>query len=184
MSDTDVLETLEPSVPVYKVVLAEGTDYEVTLQQRPLSFFGKIELFSVLGEAIEKALSEGATLSELLDVPENTGLDTDSLREADVFIKAIARVVRFVPDLLEDIYCISLSVKRSDREYVKELLREESDEKMMAVANQFVDQNWDAIMDFFSEQVKPMIAKVSSKLESRSTSSKPSKATRARTPKQ
>jgi hypothetical protein len=184
--NVDIVETLEPAAQVYSVTLAEGTDAEVTLYQKPLSFFGKIELFSVLGAAVEKALSEGTTIAELLDVPDKKPdeISGEALKEADVFIKALARAVQFAPDLFEEIYCIALRVPRGQRDYIKELLREEDDEKMMGVANTFVNQNWQAMMDFFSEQISPLIANISERLQSESTSSKPSNPTRARTPKQ
>lgn len=182
-TEVNVLETLEPSKTTYRVVLAEGTENETVLYQKPLSFFGKIELFSVLGDAVEKALSEGAAISELLDVPVG-GISTSSLGDADVFVKSIARIVKFAPDLLENIYCISLNVRKGDREYVKILLEDIDDDQGMEILNHFIDQNWDAMMDFFSKQVIPLVDKVSSKIQSRSTQSKPSKATRARTRKQ
>ena len=171
----DVVEILEPSAQIFTIVLAAGTDRETVLYQKPLSFFRKIEFFSVLGEAIEKALAEGTTISEILDVPESAPgtLTTGDLKEADMFVKAIARVVRFVPDLLEDVYCISLNVRRGEREEVKELLREMDDEQGMEILNNFVDQNWDAMMDFFSKQMSQLLEKVSQKVQSRSMSLKP-----------
>ena len=178
MSETeviDVVEILEPSAEVYTVVLGENTYI-----QSPLTFFRKIELFSVLADAIDKALAEGAIISEFLDeIPGSTS----DLKEADVFVKAIVKIVRFAPDILSDIFCISLNIKKYERGEVKELLQEIEDEQAMDILNHFVDQNWDAMMDFFSKQMSPLVAKVSEKVQSRSTSSKPSKASPARTPK-
>ncbi len=58
------------------------------------------------------------------------------------------------------------------------------DEQAVEIMNNFVDQNWDAMTDFFSKQLSPLIGKVSEKLQSQSTPSKPSKASRTRTQKQ
>jgi len=178
MSETEtinVVETLEPSAQIYTIILGERT-----FVQSPLTFFRKVELFSVLADAIDKALSEGAVISEFLEeIPENTS----DLVEADVFVKAIAKVVKYAPDLLGDIFCISLNVKRNQREEVKELLEEMGDEQSVEIINHFIDQNWDAMMDFFSKQMSPLVAKVSEKVQSRSTSSKPSKVSRVRTQK-
>ena len=177
MSETetiDVVETLEPSSPNYEIVIGDRT-----FTQKSLSFFGKIELFSVLADTIEKALSEGATLGELLEeLPTDTqNVKASDLAETDVLVRVIAKLVKFAPEILEDVFCISLNVKRGEREEVKELLREElSDDEAMTILNQFINQNWDAIMDFFSKQVSPLIQNVSEKMQSRSTSSKPSKA--------
>lgn len=182
-SDTEinVIETLEPSSTIYKVVLSEGTELETVLYQKPLSFFGKIELFSILGDAVEKALSDGAVISELLDVPD---ANSAGIADADVFVKSVAKIVKYAPELLQDIYCISLDVRKGNREFVKGLLDGISDEQGMDILNHFVDQNWDAMTDFFSKQVMPLVNKVSEKVQSRSTSSKPSKVTRPRTRKQ
>lgn len=182
--ETDTLEVFDSSAQVYNVVLAEGTDEERTFEQKPLTFFGKIELFSVLADTIEKALSEGASLGELLDeLPAASNMNANQLAETDVLVRALAKIIKYSPDLLKDIYCISLGVKRNERDEVKELMETMDDEAGVAVLNHFIEQNWDAMMDFFSKQVGPILATVSGKLQSESTPSKPSKATRQRTPK-
>jgi hypothetical protein len=178
MSETqtiDVLETLEPAAQTYEVILGDRV-----FEQTPLSFFRKIELFSVLADAIDKALSEGALVSEFLeDIPDSSSNISDS----DVFVKAVVKIVKHAPDLLRDITCISLNVKRGEREEVLALLEDIDDEQAMLILNHFVDQNWDAMQDFFSKQMMPLVGKVSEKLQSQSTLSKPSKASRPRTPK-
>src|SRR3990170_6090566 len=104
--EIDVIEVLEPSAQIYTVVLAKDTENELVLTQKPLSFFGKIELFSVLGSAIEKALAQGSVISDFLEVPENK----EGLGEADTFIKAISKIAQVAPDLVGDIFCISFGV--------------------------------------------------------------------------
>jgi hypothetical protein len=184
--EVDVIEVLEPSDKFNVVTLNEGTPFVRTYEQKPLSFFGKIELFSVLADAIEKAMSEGATIGELLEeLPSNTAdISAAEVAETDVLVRAIAKIVKFAPDILEDVFCISLGVKRNERDMAKEGLRELDDEEAMKILNTFIDQNWEAMMDFFGKQVMPLIQNVSGKLQSRSTSSTPSKASRQRTPKQ
>lgn len=174
------MEVLETSVPNYEEEIG-GYVYI----QKPLTFFGKVEFFSVLAEAIERALSEGITLGEILDdIPDSTTLSSGSFREADVFIKALAKILRVAPDLLTDIFAISLGVKRNARREFVEALEDISDEQAVRILDHFIDQNWDAVMDFFKERVTPLIANVSEKLQpSESTSSKPSKVSRQRTAK-
>jgi len=178
--DVNIVETLEPSATTYKIVLAEGTERELVLYQRPLSFFGKIELFSILGDAVEKALAGGTTVSDLLETPE--GASADSFKEADAFVKAVAKVAQVAPELFGDIFCISLGVKKGDREYVKELLEEVDDEQGSEILAHFFEQNIEAIMDFFARQMN-LVQEISQKIQLRSTSSKLSKATRRRTQK-
>ena len=175
-TETDVVEVLEPAAENYEVSIA-GVNYT----QTPLTFFRKIELFSVLADAVDKALSEGALISELLDeIPDSA----TSLTEADVFVKAIVKVVKYAPELLSDIFAISLNVPQNARRSFKEDLELIDDDTAMNILNHFIDQNWDAMMDFFSKQVSPLIAKVSEKVQSQSTSSTPLKGSRRRTAKQ
>src|SRR3972149_5603716 len=181
VKDVDIIETLEPSATTYTVVLAEGTDDELVLYQKPLSFFGKIELFSVLGNAVEKALAGGTTVADLLETPQ--GATVDAFGEADAFIKAIAKIAQVAPELIGDIYCISLGVKRGDRDFVKELLYDLDDKTGSEIEKRFLVQNMEAIMDFFVQQ-KSLVLEVSEKMQSKSTSSKPSKATQTPTQKQ
>lgn len=179
MSVTEV-EVLETSIPTYEEEIG-GSVYE----QKPLSFFGKIELFSVLANAVEKALAEGAIVSEFLeDLPEAANLSGSSFAEADVLVKAIAKLMKYAPETLQEIFSIALGVRRNERKVFFSALEDISDEQAMRILNNFIDQNWDAIMDFFKEQVKPLINNVSQKLQSESMSSKPSKASRPRTRKQ
>lgn len=181
MSETavvDELEILQSSVKEY----SEDINGEIFIQ-KPLSFFGKIELFSVLANAIEKALSEGAFVSELL----GDGLDlaNTNLGEADVLVKGIAKIMKYAPETLQEIFAISFRIKRNEKEWFFEVIEDIDDEQAMRILNQFIDQNWDAIMDFSKEQVMPLIQNVSGKLQpSESTPSKPSRASRARTKKE
>jgi hypothetical protein len=170
MSDLDAVEVLEPEAKSYDITIGDRT-----FTQKPLTFFRKIELFSVLADALDKALADGAIISEFLDdIPTGTG----DLREADVFVKAIAKIVRYAPDILGDVFCISLDVKRNERDEVKELFDELSDEEAMQILNNFIDQNWDAMADFFTKQMAPLVGKVSEKVQSQSASSTPSKPSR------
>ena len=178
VAETNIVEVLEPSVPNYE----EEIGGEIYIQ-KPLSFFGKIEFFSVLADGIERALSEGISLGELLDDIPDASTNPSDLREADVFIKALAKVLKVAPDLLTSIFAISLGVKRNERTQFFSALEDIEDEQAVRILDHFIDQNWDAVMDFFKERVKPLIQNVSEKLQSESTPLKPSKASRQRTAK-
>lgn len=183
-----ITETLEPTIdnPV-TITFTLIDDSTFTYTQQPLSFFGKMELFSVLGGAVEKALSEdgGINLSSLLEVPQRSGatLSASDFNDATVFVRGIAKLVQFAPDLLKDVYCISLRVPRQERPYVKELMEEQlSDEQGVQLLDSFVDQNWDVMRSFFFEQIQPLVEKITKKVQD-SAPSKPSKPTRQRTQK-
>lgn len=191
MSEIEATDVLEPQVEHLHITLGQGEE-TFTLVQKPLSFFGKLEFFSIMGKAVEQAIDDGLSVGDLFDAPnqeDGLPLSADSFKEADVFVKAIAQVVQHTPELLGDLYCVLLGVPRGQREYVKNVMERHqddgglSDEQGIAIVETFVDQNWDVMVDFFSLKLSPLVAKVSKKLQG-SESSKPSKPTRQRTRKQ
>ena len=191
MSET-IVETLEPTItkPVTITLYERHGEFERELiyTQQPLSFFGKLELFSILGGALERAIDEGLSLSEVLDVPKeretNTPLSTNTLLEADTFVKGVAKLARYAPDITKDIFCVSLRVPHQEREIVKELMDDQvSDEQGGEMLRGFVTDNMEALKSFFSEQILPLVESLSS-MGQNSTPSKPSKTTPRNTRKQ
>lgn len=164
----DTTEVLNPSAEHVEVQIGE-----LTFVQKPLSFFQKLEVFSVLGAALDKAMSgpNGLTLSDLFDKPAEVGdqVSERNYREADTFIKAITKLVQYVPDLIADLYLIVLAVPRGSREYVKEIMESPesegglSDEQGFQIIETFIDQNWDVMMDFFTERITPLVNKLTAK---------------------
>lgn len=180
----EVVDVITPKAQAVEYTF--GVDGHLSYTQRPLSFFGKMELFSVLGKAIDGALSSGGTISDLLDdVPAG---NADEFKEADNFIKSISKLVQYVPDLLADLYVIALAVPKEERDYVKSVMTlHESqggltDEQGLQILEVFIDQNWDVLLDFFKDKIVPLFNKLT-KGSQESVPSTPSKATRRRTPR-
>jgi hypothetical protein len=180
--EPEAIDVLESPAQNYEVVLPESEEGpELTLSQKPLSFFGKMELFSVLGGAVDKALNEGLSISDLFDVPEDR--NAESFQEADLFVKAVLKLVKDAPDLLLNLYNVILAVPRGQRDYISSRLEADlDDEQGIAILEHFVDQNWDVMKDFFKEKIMPLTSKIGAKFQE-SGSSKPSKATRQNTPR-
>jgi hypothetical protein len=174
------IETIEPS--------AQWRDQKIGVEpnvfvytQKPLSFFQKMEVFAVLGSALDKAISgpSGLNVEDLMGVRERgADLTERDYADAQVFLKAIARLVQYAPDLLADLYVILLSVPRQERVFVQsmmELPEDEgglSDEDGLQILETFVDQNWDVMVDFFKERITPLFQKISQKVQG-SAPSKP-----------
>jgi hypothetical protein len=157
----DALEVLEPDVTEREVDLGEGYVYT----QKPLSFFGKIELFSVTGKAVDKALSDGASIGDILgDVPDINNPLSTSTSEADVFISAVVKIAEHAPELLKDLYCVILAVPRGERERAKELFENLSDDEGIKILEVFVDQNWEVLTNFFKEKILPLSNKIGAKV--------------------
>ena len=182
----DPTDVIEPQVEALVIRLSEGTENELVLVQRPLTFFGKLEFFSVVGKAIESALGDGVSIAELLEVPDRQAgapLSAETFKEADTFAKAVANLIQYVPEILLDLYCVVFAVPRHEREYVKMRMEHElTDEQGFQVLDRFLDQNWDVLTSFFTDRILPLVSKVSGKVRN-SASSKPSKATRQTTRK-
>lgn len=189
----DPVEILEPEAKEFQITIGKD-EYEYTFIQKPLSFFGKMDFFSVMGTALEKALSgPGATsLSDLWNSPvtdRTQSLQAHDFKDADAFIVGISRLARYAPEILQDLFCVFLSVPRGQRPTVKEIMALPEDEggikdaDAINVIETAVDQNWDVMVDFFGEQVKPLMDKMGGKLGRGSQSSKPSRSTRRATQK-
>lgn len=165
MEDSDVLlDTLAPAEVYYEI--GEGDD-KIVLVQKPLSFFGKIEFFSVVGKAVQKILIDGGSLSELLDAPDfdPTVPLSSNVTDADVFVKALSRIVESAPELLKDLYLVILAVPKGQRDYYALRLEELTDEQGMQILNVFVDQNWEVMTSFFTEKMLPLWNKISQKVQ-------------------
>jgi hypothetical protein len=95
-------------------------------------------------------------------------LSMGDLRDADVFVKAIAKLMVYAPDLLEESYCIWLNVARGDRTFVKSVMRQPeeegglSDDDGLMVIQTFIDQNLDAMESFFTERVPKLVKRIQS----------------------
>jgi hypothetical protein len=188
----DATEVLVPAVE-HRVVTIGQDPLRYSYVQKPLSFFQKMEVFAVLGKALDRAMSgpDGITVSELLDGPNAVEgeLSADNFRDADTFVRAISKLVQFAPEILLDLFVVVLGVPRGQRDLVKEMIdmpEDEgglSDEDGIGILETFIDQNWEVMVDFFTVKIQPLIKRVTSKLPE-SQPSKPSKNTQQATPKQ
>lgn len=161
------VEDLEPQVETKIIVLGEGED-RLTYEQKPLSFFGKIEFFSVMGKAVERVLSDGGSIADILDVKDTSpNVLNSQTNEADTFVKAVSKLIQFAPEILQDLYCVILAVPRNEREYVKIRLEEDlDDEQGFAILELFVDQNWEVMASFFKKRILPLYEKINQKFRS------------------
>lgn len=142
--------------------------------QRPLSYFGKMEFFALLGGAIDQMMQgeEGMTVTGMMHSigqrPGATGgtFSINDFRDADVFIQAISKVLQYAPDFLEESYCIWLGVPRGERDLAKYLMslpEDEgglSDDDGLMIVQTFLDQNVTAIESFFTERLPKLFRRV------------------------
>lgn len=176
----DVIDTLvpkaEPKAWTLQQILDDGTvKMEHTYVQRKLSFFGKMQFFSLVGEVIDKSISgdedaAGLRLSALFDLPGSRGnLKASDFREADVFVQGVGKILTYVPDFLEKSYAIWLGVPDHQKEWAIGVMTstEErgglSDEDGLEIIEIFIDQNWESLEDFFQEKIASLRDRVNAR---------------------
>ncbi len=172
----DDLEVLRPHSNKQLWTIGKG-DYQRTYEQKPLSFFGKMEFFKLVGGVVDSALEAGTSVDALLGGvaagPRGGKLTTDDLRQADQFVLMAAKLTEHAPDFLLDSFCIWLRVPEDDRFWVKSVMKDElNDEVAMGIIETFIDQNVEEIEDFFTKQLPGVAKRVSQRRKEHKESSK------------
>lgn len=134
-----------------------------TYTQRPLTFLGKIQFLSYIGEVLDQITSgpNALKLGSLFDVPtfRQDALSAEDFSDAQTFVQAIAKVTTHVPEFLHKCFCIWLQIPDYEREWAIAMLQlpeEEgglSDDDGFDIIETFIDQNWDTLQDFFTNKV-------------------------------
>ncbi len=156
--------------------------------QRPLSYFGKLEMFGVLGTAIDRALTEGLRFTDVIGtIP---GMSSGGGVTVEGFMQAVGKLASYAPDLLLDLYTIWLGVPREERWEARRLMTLPesegglSDDDGIEIIETFLDQNAEVLKDFFNQRLKPLIERAKSRFGLEEQQSlKPSSPTRGRTKK-
>lgn len=161
----ELLDAIEPDKS-HKTWTIGPEGMKHTFTQKPLSYFAKMEFYALLADAIDKAMisDDGFNVAALMG--QSGGVV--SFDDPDSFLKVIVKLVRFVPDLFEEAYCIFLAVPRGDRFMIKEMMRAPvdegglSDDDGLMIVQTFLDQNLDAIEEFFTGRVPKLGKRVRS----------------------
>jgi hypothetical protein len=160
-------EEIERIVPnkAHRKVKIGDTEYV----QKPLSYLAKMEFFSLLAGTIDKAMQgdNALTITGMLNqvgFSRDGKLSLSDMRDADVFVNGMAKLMIYSPDFLADAMCIWLAIPPGDRIWAKQIMNlpEDdggfSDEQGFQIIETFLDQNADALESFFVERI-PRLAK-------------------------
>lgn len=188
-TDLDPNEVIEPSTPERWQVIGKD-DYALKFVQKPLSFFGKLDFFSVLGKALDTAMSgeDGISLAEMFEeLPDDPAeMRAQDLKDQATFVRGLAKLVAYAPEMFADVYCVILAVPKGRREMVKQLMSAPesegglSDEDGVGILDTFIDQNWEVLLDFFKGPAKRLAQKIGGKVAAeKSVSSQPSQSSPA-----
>ncbi len=156
-----ILEELGLKHEPKKRVVSDGNNDREYIQ-KPLSFVGKIQFLSYIGEVLDKAMSGNnkLQLGSLFDVPvRGETLTAQDFSDAETFVQAVGKLLVYAPDFLSKSFCIWLRVPEYERDWVTAVWEESlEDEEALDIVETFIDQNWDTLQGFFSEKL-PSLSK-------------------------
>lgn len=172
---SEVEDVLEPYGPELTRVLMDTKGRNAAYTQKRLTYFGKIELYGLLGRAVQLLMDgdNGLGLDDVMGLADPRSIidkmmarlpgaedspdraDSQSgIDEAAKMMGIFAKVVSSSPEMLLEAYCIILHVPAGQREWVTLwALPEMEDEVGDDVMNAFIDQNWGVLEDFFTQQL-------------------------------
>lgn len=172
----DVVDILVPKVEPKEWKIGPD-DMPLVYIQRPLSFIQKMQWFSLVGDVLDKSMSgeDGISVNEILTAPGDprTGLSMDDFRDADTFVRAVGKLIVHAPEFLLDSYCVWLAVPTHQRGLVKEVMAMHesegglSDDQGLEIIEVFIDQNFDALADFFGGKIATLQRRVAQRQEAR-----------------
>lgn len=160
------LDIVQPSAEPKQWVFGTDPERQLEYWQKPLTFMNKMRLFALTGATIRSALAAGGdgTLSDLLNgsgVRNVQGaFSSGDLNDAESFIALVSGFLVYVPDFLEDAYCLLLNVPIEQRSVVKHYMsldKEQgglSDEDGIEIINIAIAQNWEAIRRFLGVELR------------------------------
>ncbi len=177
-----LVDLVKPKTDPQKVTLWLD-DEEKEYTQKPLSYFGKLEFFSTLAEAVDVALQTGLSVNSIVDIAPS-GLGQGDFADADSFMMGVAKLAKYAPSILKDCYCIWLGVPFDERAWAKDAMENLTDEEGVAIVETFIDQNYEAIESFFRKKLGGLWKKIQEAQKDISPqSSNKSKTTQRRTRK-
>lgn len=181
----DELSALDPWNEPRRWVIGKGPeqggkeDQYMVLVQEKMPWMRRAQFFSLVAKTFSTAIkASGGNVGGLSDVfgDEEGGsliergrrLTQRDFSDATQFMALAMELVGYSPDFLVNCYCIWLDVPRRDRGWAMARFREEwapekdryglKDEDHTELIQTFIDQNYEAIRDFFVEEL-PAIGK-------------------------
>jgi hypothetical protein len=155
----------------------KNTEFSVYVQQ-PLGWMSRSRFFSIMSAAMSKAIR--ATGGEVAGMGDVFGEGGGTIRErgqklmqrdfqdASQFAAMAMELSAYVPDLLLECYCIWLQVPNGERQWAKLVFEQPwdpehnkwglKDEEHRIVIGTFIDQNYEELRGFFTEDL-PAIAR-------------------------
>lgn len=162
---------------------------ERTYVQAPLSYFGKLELFQLVGTTIKISMlgENPITINSMLGSRDYD----EGFWNADAMMNIVATLAAFGPDFVQDAYAIFLNVPKNERGWFREAISQSAedggltDDEGLEIIEIFIDQNLATFKDFFVKRLSETITRAQDQLkqDQATAQSKRSKRTPRRTRK-
>jgi hypothetical protein len=180
----EIEELEDRSMPIERR-LHDSKGMEKAYMQKGLKWFGKIELYGILGQAVKVVMDSDNlfNLNQIIDAvqdprqmmaevmgdaPPTEGQDNDGI-EAARMMALFAQVVAISPQLLEQAYCVMLAIPKDWRNWaIKGAFPNMDDEMGQDILHTFIAQNWKVMEDFFTREAPKIIQRVTQERRKRS----------------
>jgi hypothetical protein len=149
--DEDI-EVLSPPLAVDRTLVSPVDGEERVYVQHELAFIPKTRFFRLLSGTIRLASEGDSGLIEL--VGEFFGEEDITQEGAAQMVSVIMRLVELSPDFLTDAFIHILSIPQNEVEWAVPALESLDDETAMGIIDVFIDQNGEAITDFFTKRLR------------------------------
>jgi hypothetical protein len=173
-SPREIIETLQPKSAPHKWVIGPE-DMRREYVQRQLSFIGKMQWFALVGDVLDRALSgpSGMSLNSFFNAPQarEGSLSMEDFRDADTFVQAVGKLLAVAPDFLLKSYCIWLAVPDYEQDLAITLMKMPeqdgglTDDAGMEIIEIFIDQNYEALHNFFTKRLGQLQKRVQARIE-------------------
>jgi hypothetical protein len=142
-------------------------DFERTYTQKPLSYTAMLQFTGLIGDRISTVMNQGVTLESVLgDVGiiagafgGEGGITREDFAGVDSFVRGLAKLASYIPDIVEECQCIWLRVPLHERQVVKDIWGRspvdggQSMQDGEDMLNLFIAQNYQELEDFFVERL-------------------------------
>lgn len=191
----DVLDVLEPKTKARVQEIGPDEDRRAYVQ-RELSPLSKMQLFGLVGDVMDKALTgeNAMSVGHLFEVPgdRDKELRLEDFKEADTFVQAVAKLVKYSPTFITDAFIILLGVEDDQEDFFRLYMKKNAtdggltDDDFTDIIETFIDQNWAAIDVFFREKMARIRKRAQKQIETKGSKRGQSSAssTRSRTTQQ
>lgn len=155
------------------------TEYSVYIQKR-LGFIARTRFIALISAALSKGIrASGGEVAGMADIFGNEGgslrqrgerLMQRDWQDASTFMALVTELTAYTPDLLIELYCLFLHVPGGEKIWAKEIFNQDhdpernlwgpTDDEHMEIMGRFIDQNYNKLREFFTNDLPSLARRV------------------------